>query len=211
MEDFPMQNLENIISQYKDKWINVHLSAIDTNDDFYLFTTLHDNSDDYYTNIGHLGIKYEGNSKWKIIDFEIDRQYRGQSYGAAMFAEALGGIAKLNDTENVYLYGDISSVYIENQNSYKNVKETIGYKKLKRFYLNLGFTLKDDTRFYKQTSISAIPDWQNSIRYAIEIKDLKLEIAFKDIVLETYEKTIHLMQSDVFGRYLLKKIRNRKS
>ncbi|HGO3224250.1 TPA: hypothetical protein ACK0ZC_002545 [Staphylococcus aureus] len=44
-----MQNLENIISQYKDKWINVHLSAIDTNDDFYLFTTLHDNSDDYYT------------------------------------------------------------------------------------------------------------------------------------------------------------------
>ncbi|MDG6600744.1 hypothetical protein QWY52_13410 [Staphylococcus aureus] len=206
-----MQNLENIISQYKYKWINVQLSAIDTNNDFYLFTTLHDNSDDYYTNIGHLGIKYEGNSKWKIIDFEIDRQYRGQSYGAAMFAEVLDGIAKLNETENVYLYGDISSVYIENQSSYKNVKETIGYKKLKRFYLNLGFTLKDDTRFYKQTSISAIPDWQNSIRYAIEIKDLKLEIAFKDIVLETYEKTIHRMQSDFFGRYLLKKIRNRKS
>ncbi|WP_180549086.1 hypothetical protein, partial [Staphylococcus haemolyticus] len=189
-----MKNLDNIISQYNYIWIKIHLSAIDTNDDFYLFTTLHDNSDDYYTNIGHLGIKYEGNSKWKIIDFEIDRQYRGQSYGAAMFAEALGGIAKLNDTENDYLYGDISSVYIEKQNSYKNVKETIGYKKLKRFYLNLGFTLKDDTRFYKQTSISAIPDWQNSIRYTIEIKDLKLEIAFKDIVLETYEKTIHLMQ-----------------
>uniref|UniRef100_UPI001C5CB2D6 hypothetical protein n=1 Tax=Staphylococcus haemolyticus TaxID=1283 RepID=UPI001C5CB2D6 len=59
--------------------------------------------------------------------------------------------------------------------------------------------------------ISAIQDWQNSIRYAIEIKDLKLEIALKDIVLETYEKTIHLMQSDLFGRYLLKKIRNRQS
>ena len=209
MEDFPMQNLEDIISQYKNKWINVHLSEIDKGNDFYLFTTLHDTEHDIYSNIGHLGIKNEGNGRWKIIDFEIDRQYRGQNYGAVMLEEALGGIAKLNDTEKIYMYGEISSVYIEDRNNYKSVKDTLGYEKLKKFYASLGFGFEDDTSFYKQTFKSAIPDWQKLIRYAIEIKDLKLEIAFKDIILETYEKVRHHMKSNFLGRYLLKKIENR--
>ncbi|MBI5973912.1 hypothetical protein [Staphylococcus caledonicus] len=205
-----MHNQENKISQYKDKWINVQFNAIEKEEDFYLFTTLHNDKDDYYINIGHLGIKYEGSSQWKIIDFEIDRQYRGQNYGAAMLVEALEGVTKLSNTQNIYLYGEISSVYIEDRNNYMDINESLGYKKLKMFYQKLGFTFEDDINFYKHTSVEAVPDWQQVMKYSMEIEELKVEIAFKDIILEAYEKSRYQMQSSFLGRLLLKKFEDKK-
>ncbi|WP_215392835.1 hypothetical protein [Staphylococcus aureus] len=209
-----MQNLEGRKKQYKDKWIHVKLDSEiigkSYNEEFYFYTTLHNEMDNDKPNVGHLIFKYEGNDQWKITDFEIAKQYRGQSYGAAMFIEALSVIERLNTSREVYVHGEISGAYIENRYNYKNVKLSTGYKKLKKFYKDLGFNLDADTRFYKSLPVELISDWQSIIKYTMEVKDLKLELAFKDIIIESHEKTRSLLEDSLLGRYILKRIESRR-
>ncbi|MVI48755.1 hypothetical protein GO737_13955, partial [Staphylococcus aureus] len=51
-----MQRLKDKVVPYKNKWINVHLNAIDSSKDFYLYVTLHNENGNIYNNIGLLGI-----------------------------------------------------------------------------------------------------------------------------------------------------------
>lgn len=203
-----MQNLKDKVTKFKNKWINVHLNAIDKYENFFLYVTLHNDKENLFTNIGHLGIKFENNGKWRIVDFEIERQYRGQDYGSAMFYEALSGIKILNKTTDIIIYGEISMVYMEDQKKYQDIEECKSYWKIKKFYQDLDFKFTNDIKFYKQITVDTLQDWQKIIEYVIEIKELNMENVFKDIVLESYEKEMNDIQSSMIGRYVLRKVKN---
>ena len=204
-----MQRLKDKVVPYKNKWINVHLNAIDSSKDFYLYVTLHNENGNIYNNIGLLGIKYERNGFWKIVDFEINRQYRGQNYGLAMFSEALTGIFLLNTEKEVYVYGEIPNLYIEDRNKYQAITESKDYCKLKDFYQSINFEFINDKKFYKQVSVTSIEEWQENIQKVMEIKDLKIELAFKDIILESYEREMSDIKASLLGRYVIKRVENK--
>lgn len=204
-----MQRLKDKVVPYKNKWINIHLNTIDKSKDFYLYVTLHNEKDNMFNNIGHLGIKYEASGLWKIMDFEINRQYRGQNYGLAMFSEALTGIRLLNQEKDVYVYGEIPNIYIGDSNKYQTITESKDYCKLKEFYQNINFDFINDKKFYKQLNVTSISEWQENIQKVMEIKDLKIETAFKDIILESYEKEMSEIKSSILGRYIIKRVENK--
>lgn len=198
---------EKLFKQFQNKWIKVDVMGELNQKNFYISAVLLNDRQNEFTNNGHIFIKYEGSGVWKITDFEIDSQLRGQNFGAAMVLNAMQYIDKLQSEHEFIkqaqkVHGIIGLVFIDDD--HEDVRDSEGYFKVRNFYKGLDFEFKDAITFSKDLTNTNLNEWIKFIQSQMEIKQLKLENAVQRQILEQYENQLNHIESKWLGKLLLK-------
>lgn len=194
---------------YKDSWFKVKLNHNSHDNDFYIRIILLSEKDNDSSHNGHLVIKYEESKKaWWIVEININKKYQSQNYGAAMILQGIKTIRYLTETypestKASYIHGLIGGIFIKDISMDEPITKSKGYWKIKAFYEYLGFGFIDDIHFEKDLSQTSLYEWEQRIELSIQVSELKLELAIKNQVLQSYEDDIKYVESKRLGRYLL--------